>query len=145
MQSQVRVALDFPNNRHSAENRHYSDLEFFNRIGQKPLYIESKFIQLRALQPVNRSHSLLLPVAQKKIHQTSIWNTKKLSELAKDIVARAAVRTLSSIQNNIPSVQGNFSIMNFSFAQQQGDISKFSGQRFGGQEILSVHQLIMQV
>ena len=36
MQSRARIALDFPNSRHSAENRHYSDLEFFNTIGQKP-------------------------------------------------------------------------------------------------------------
>jgi hypothetical protein len=34
MQSRARIALNFPTSWHSAENRHYSDLEFFNRIGR---------------------------------------------------------------------------------------------------------------
>ena len=29
------MVLDFPNNRHSVENRRFQDLEFFNRIGQE--------------------------------------------------------------------------------------------------------------
>ena len=35
MQSQVRIALDFPSSPHSAENPGFSVLEFFNTIGRK--------------------------------------------------------------------------------------------------------------
>jgi hypothetical protein len=35
MELRVRIAVDFPSIRHSAENRQFQDLEFFNTIGRK--------------------------------------------------------------------------------------------------------------
>lgn len=64
----------------------------------------------------NRSLSPLLPAAKKVIHQTDTWNTEDLSDLVNDSVTRVAIGALGSIQNNIPSVQGDFLIMEFSFA-----------------------------
>ena len=34
MQSRARIAVDFQSSRHSAENRHFQVLEFFNTIGR---------------------------------------------------------------------------------------------------------------
>ena len=42
-QSQAWMALSFPKNRYTAKNQHYSNLEFFNRIGRLQLYAATRF------------------------------------------------------------------------------------------------------
>jgi len=44
MQSRARIAMDIPSSRHSAENQHFQDLEFFNRIGHKQPLVLTRLV-----------------------------------------------------------------------------------------------------